>query len=72
LSQDSHSSPITCIALNDLETYVATGTNKGDVIIRNLNSDAVLRPETGVQGQAVRSMVFSPWKHSLLGTDGFE
>nr|CAB3264281.1 protein NEDD1 [Phallusia mammillata] len=64
--QNTHTNPITCMTLNKSETFIATGSNKGSVVIRNLNSDVTMNPQLSCKGQAVRSMVFSPWKHSLL------
>uniref|UniRef100_F6TZ23 Uncharacterized protein n=1 Tax=Ciona intestinalis TaxID=7719 RepID=F6TZ23_CIOIN len=65
--KDTHSSPVTCIAVNEYESHVASGSNKGDIVIRNLGSNATSKPKLKSEGQAVRSMAFSPWKHSLVG-----
>ncbi|XP_078485474.1 protein NEDD1 isoform X2 [Ciona intestinalis] len=65
--KDTHSSPVTCIAVNEYESHVASGSNKGDVVIRNIGSNATSKPKLKSEGQAVRSMAFSPWKHSLVG-----
>ncbi|XP_076813169.1 uncharacterized protein LOC143459780 isoform X1 [Clavelina lepadiformis] len=65
--KDTHSSPVTCIALNDSETHLASGSSKGDVVIRNLSSDVITKPTLNTNGSAVRAMTFSPWKNSLLG-----
>uniref|UniRef100_H2YEJ0 Uncharacterized protein n=1 Tax=Ciona savignyi TaxID=51511 RepID=H2YEJ0_CIOSA len=65
--KDTHSSPVTCIALNETETHVVSGSNKGDVVIRNLSSNTTSKPHFKSEGHAVRSMIFSPWSHSLVG-----
>lgn len=62
-----HVAPITCITMSPDAKYVVTGSENGDIVIHNFDTNALAK-KLQHSTQAVRSLQFSTKKKSLLAT----
>ncbi|XP_070558499.1 protein NEDD1-like [Ptychodera flava] len=63
-----HTDSVTCVTVNFNDTYIASGSANGDIILSNVISGQSFSPLRAPKVQAIRGLQYSYFKKSLLGS----
>ncbi|KAL5013981.1 hypothetical protein ScPMuIL_008251 [Solemya velum] len=67
-SYKDHKSAVTCACFNWNDTYIASGSDTGEVILHNVITGQASSPLIGPKVQAIRQLQYNKYKKSLLGS----
>lgn len=63
-----HKKPVTCLSFNYNDTYTASGSEMGHIILHNVVTGQSSSPLIAPEAQAIRRLQYSYFKKSLLGS----
>ncbi|XP_013386003.1 protein NEDD1 [Lingula anatina] len=63
-----HKSPVSCLSFNWNDTYMASGSESGQIVLHNAVTGQASSPLVTPKTQAIRKLQYSNFKKSLLGS----